>query len=137
MCAPRQTATPHGPTPPAGHAACSPTRPRVRPPSALCPLPPRRLIDAEVLPVLKQSSLAGAAEYRSQARLLAQHPHAVDILIDVLSDRGFRCAWRASREHSAVPGCLRSWQRASKLAPRAGLARASLSSSPARAPHRA
>jgi len=45
-----------------------------------------------VLPVLKQSSLAGSAEYRTQSPLLGRHPHAVDILIDVLSDRGFRCA---------------------------------------------
>ena len=52
---------------------------------------PCRLIDSEVLPVLKQSSLAGFAEYRTQSPLLAGNPHAVDILIDVLSDRGFRC----------------------------------------------
>ncbi len=41
--------------------------------------------------MLKQSSLAGAAEYRTQSPLLEKQPHAVDILIDVLSDRGFRC----------------------------------------------
>ncbi|PSC68866.1 adenylate kinase [Micractinium conductrix] len=51
-----------------------------------------KLIDAEVLPVLKQSSLAGAAEYRTQSTLLSGSPHAVDILIDVLSDRGFSVA---------------------------------------------
>lgn len=51
-----------------------------------------KLIDAEVLPVLKQSSLAGAAEYRTQTTLLTQQPHAVDIMIDVLSDRGFSVA---------------------------------------------
>jgi hypothetical protein len=51
-----------------------------------------RLIDAEVIPVLKQSSLAGSAEYRTQTPLLRTHPHAVDILIDVLSDRGFSVA---------------------------------------------
>ncbi|KAI3433651.1 hypothetical protein D9Q98_003460 [Chlorella vulgaris] len=48
-----------------------------------------RMIDAEVIPVLKQSSLAGAAEFRTQTQLLADHPNAVDIMIDVLSDRGF------------------------------------------------
>jgi hypothetical protein len=42
--------------------------------------------------VLKQSSLAGAAEFRTQTQLLADHPNAVDIMIDVLSDRGFRWA---------------------------------------------
>ena len=46
--------------------------------------------------MLKQSSLAGSAEYRTQLPLLAGNPHAVDILIDVLSDRGFRYSWRAS-----------------------------------------
>ncbi len=42
--------------------------------------------------MLKQSSLAGSAEYRTQSPLLRAQPHAVDILIDVLSDRGFRWA---------------------------------------------
>ncbi|KAL4430829.1 hypothetical protein ABPG75_006085 [Micractinium tetrahymenae] len=51
-----------------------------------------KLIDSEVIPVLKQSSLAGAAEYRTQSPLLEKQPHAVDILIDVLSDRGFSVA---------------------------------------------
>ncbi|KAL4420036.1 hypothetical protein ABPG77_001286 [Micractinium sp. CCAP 211/92] len=51
-----------------------------------------KLIDTEVIPVLKQSSLAGAAEYRTQSPLLEKQPHAVDILIDVLSDRGFSVA---------------------------------------------
>lgn len=65
---------------------CPHPRPRPRP----LPGPPHRLIDSEVLPVLKQSSLAGSAEFRTQMPLLRSHPHAVDILIDVLSDRGFR-----------------------------------------------
>lgn len=40
--------------------------------------------------MLRQSSLAGAAEYRTQAPLMRANPSAVDVFIDVLSDRGFR-----------------------------------------------
>jgi hypothetical protein len=48
-----------------------------------------RLIDTEVLPLLKQSSLAGHAEFRTRAPLLLGNALAVDMLIDVLTDRGF------------------------------------------------
>ena len=49
--------------------------------------PPFRLIDSEVMPVLKQCSLAGHAEFQSQSPLLLSSPAAVDVLVDVLSDR--------------------------------------------------
>ena len=50
------------------------------------------LIDTEVIPVLKQCSLAGHAEYRSRHPLLLSSPLAVDMLIDILTDRGFSVA---------------------------------------------
>ena len=81
------------PCPPPSPAALlrsAPLRSTSPPPRRGSPASPRRLIDAEVIPVLKQSSLAGAAEFRTQTPLLSRHPHAVDIMIDVLSDRGFR-----------------------------------------------
>jgi hypothetical protein len=51
-----------------------------------------RLIDADVLPLLKQCSLAGHAEFKTTSPLLLGSPAAVDMLIDVLSDRGFSVA---------------------------------------------
>ena len=50
------------------------------------------LIDTEVMPVLKQCSMAGHAEYRSRHPLLLQSHLAVDMLIDILTDRGFNVA---------------------------------------------
>lgn len=50
------------------------------------------LIDAEVLPLLKQCSLAGHAEFKTRHPLLLGNNLAVDMLIDVLSDRGFSVA---------------------------------------------
>lgn len=89
---------------------CHPSE-QVSPHPALIPpgLLPLRLIDTEVIPVLKQSSLAGAAEYRTQSPLLERQPQAVDILIDVLSDRGFRCdagGWGGGGAGLVGPGGL-------------------------------
>ena len=50
------------------------------------------LIDADVLPLLKQCSLAGHAEFKTRHPLLLGNNMAVDMLIDVLSDRGFSVA---------------------------------------------
>ena len=50
------------------------------------------LIDTEIMPVLRQCSMAGHAEYRSRHPLLLSSHLAVDILIDILTDRGFNVA---------------------------------------------
>ncbi len=47
------------------------------------------LIDSEVLPLLKKCSLAGHAEYKTRHPLLIGNTLAIEMLIDVLSDRGF------------------------------------------------
>jgi adenylate kinase family enzyme len=60
-----------------------------------------KLIGNEVLPLLKQCSLAGHTEFKSRHPLLLQSPQAVDILVDVLSDRGFSVAH--SIEERVVP----------------------------------
>lgn len=60
-----------------------------------------KLIDTDVLPLLKQCSLAGHAEFRSTAPLLMETSLAVDMLIDVLTDRGFSVAHTA--EERMVP----------------------------------
>lgn len=51
--------------------------------------------------MLKQCSLAGHAEFRSRHPLLLGNPLAVDMLIDVLTDRGFSAAHTA--EERVVP----------------------------------
>jgi hypothetical protein len=58
-----------------------------------------KLIDTEVLPLLKKCSLAGHAEFKSKNELLLGNALTVDMLIDVLSDRGFSVA-------HAVEQCL-------------------------------
>lgn len=50
------------------------------------------LIDTEIMPVLRQCSMAGHAEYRSRHPMLLSSHLAVDILIDILTDRGFNVA---------------------------------------------
>jgi adenylate kinase family enzyme len=47
------------------------------------------LIDSEVLPLLKKCSLAGHADYKTRHPLLLGNTLAIEMLIDVLSDRGF------------------------------------------------
>lgn len=59
------------------------------------------LIDDEVLPLLRKCSLAGHAEFRTRHALLLDNSLAVDMLIDVLSDRGFSVAH--SVEERVVP----------------------------------
>lgn len=50
------------------------------------------LIDTEIMPVLRQCSMAGHAEYRSRHPMLLSSHLAVDMLIDILTDRGFNVA---------------------------------------------
>lgn len=51
-----------------------------------------RLIGTEVIPLLKQCSLAGHAEFKTRHHLVLSNPLTVDMLVDVLSDRGFSVA---------------------------------------------
>ncbi|KAI8474928.1 MAG: hypothetical protein J3K34DRAFT_374708 [Monoraphidium minutum] len=56
---------------------------------------------AEVLPRLRQGGLAGRAEWAARDALFTEHPVAVDMLLDVLSDRGFQASY--VREEVDVP----------------------------------
>ena len=52
-------------------------------------LPPQvvdRIIN-DVLPVIRQSGLAGHAEYVTRSRLFTENPVAIDMMVDVLTDR--------------------------------------------------
>ncbi|KAF8063870.1 vacuolar iron transporter 4 [Scenedesmus sp. PABB004] len=55
----------------------------------------------DVLPVVRQSGLAGHAEYVTRSPFFTDHPVAIDMLVDVLTDRGFHVCY--IREDTAVP----------------------------------
>lgn len=42
----------------------------------------------DVLPVVRRSGLAGHAEYVTRSPFFGEHPVAVDMMVDVLTDRG-------------------------------------------------
>ncbi len=44
-------------------------------------------IACDVLPVIRQGGLAGQAEYVTKSPLFSAHPVAIDMLVDVLTDR--------------------------------------------------
>ena len=52
-----------------------------------------RFIELDLVPLLKRCSLAGHASLRTRNPLFDQDTSAVDMLIDVLSDRGFSVAY--------------------------------------------
>lgn len=52
------------------------------------------VIEEEVLPGVLKSSLAGFFEYTSTAPFWDDQPLACEVLIDVLSDRGFKVSHR-------------------------------------------
>lgn len=51
------------------------------------------VIDNEALPILKRCSLAGHAELKTHNPLFSQYPIAADMLMDILTDRGFATAY--------------------------------------------
>lgn len=59
------------------------------------------LVDEHVVPVLQQGALSGTAEWVSVEELFSKHPGCVDMLLDVLSDRGFQAHY--IREVMSVP----------------------------------
>ena len=51
------------------------------------------VINTEALPLLKRCSLAGHAELKTHNSLFSEHPLAADMLMDILTDRGFATAY--------------------------------------------
>jgi hypothetical protein len=56
---------------------------------------------SEVLPLLRQGGLSGRAEWATRDALFTDHPVAVDMLLDVLTDRGFQAS--CAKEAVDVP----------------------------------
>lgn len=59
------------------------------------------ILQSQVLPLLQQGALAGSSEWVSQEQLFSQHPVCVDMLLDILSDRGFKATY--CKETVVVP----------------------------------
>ena len=60
-----------------------------------------KVIDEEAVPLLKRCSLAGHAQLKTTNPLFGDHPQASDMLIDILTDRGFSVAH--SMEEHIIP----------------------------------
>ncbi len=59
------------------------------------------VLTAEIMPVLRESGMAGRVEYVCDMRLFNDHPSAAQMLIDILTDRGYSASH--STEVSHVP----------------------------------
>ncbi|KDD72358.1 hypothetical protein H632_c3460p0, partial [Helicosporidium sp. ATCC 50920] len=57
-----------------------------------------RLVSQEIVPLLSRFSLAGHVIFRSRDPLLAQHPAATTMVVDILSDRGFAASYSLERQ---------------------------------------
>ena len=56
------------------------------------------VIDEEAVPLLRRCSLSGNADLLTHNALFTRHPLAVDMLIDILTDRGFFVAHVAEEQ---------------------------------------
>ena len=68
----------------------------------LLPMQVLQVIDNEAVPLLRRCSLSGNADLLTHNALFSQHPLAVDMLIDILTDRGFFVAHVAEEQVSEL-----------------------------------
>lgn len=62
------------------------------------PMQVLQVIDDEAVPLLRRCSLSGNADLLTHNALFSQQPLAVDMLIDILTDRGFFVAHVAEEQ---------------------------------------
>lgn len=60
------------------------------------------IITAEIMPVLRESGMAGRVEYVCDMRIFTDHPRAAQMLIDILTDRGFSASHSTEVAHVPV-----------------------------------
>ncbi|KAG1678194.1 hypothetical protein FOA52_016131 [Chlamydomonas sp. UWO 241] len=60
------------------------------------------VLTAEVMPVLRESGMAGQLEFSTDLRLFNEHPRCSQILVDVLTDRGFKTSHTIEVSHVPV-----------------------------------
>ena len=70
-----------------------------------------KVIDEEAVPLLKRCSLAGHAQFKTSNPIFAEDDRAADMLIDILTDRGFSVAH--TMDERVIP--VRAMQCACKL----------------------
>jgi hypothetical protein len=75
------------------------------------------LIEEQVAPVLRRAALAGHAVYRSASPLFEREPRAAEMLVDILSDRGYavdheRREWEVPLRVDASTGAVATVTRA-------------------------
>ncbi|GIL75776.1 hypothetical protein Vretifemale_5490 [Volvox reticuliferus] len=57
------------------------------------------LITSEIMPLIHECGLAGRAEYATEHRMFLEHPRAAQMLIDVLTDRGYNVSHSTEVTH--------------------------------------
>ncbi|GLI65551.1 hypothetical protein VaNZ11_009113 [Volvox africanus] len=57
------------------------------------------LITSEIMPLIHECGLAGRAQYATEHRMFLEHPRAAQMLIDVLTDRGYNVSHSTEVTH--------------------------------------
>lgn len=57
------------------------------------------ILTAEIMPTLRESAMSGQVQYVSDLRLFNDHPKTAQMLIDILTDRGFRASHSVEVAH--------------------------------------
>ncbi|PNH12319.1 hypothetical protein TSOC_000813 [Tetrabaena socialis] len=70
------------------------------------------LITSEIMPLIHECGLAGRAEYASEHRMFVEHPRAAQMLIDVLTDRGYNVSHSTDVTHVPTQIDLQTGERA-------------------------
>ncbi|MEW5309977.1 MAG: hypothetical protein WDW38_001815 [Sanguina aurantia] len=60
------------------------------------------IITTEIMPLIKESGLAGRSEYVSESKVFEEHPRMAQILIDILTDRGYSTSHGTMVQHVPV-----------------------------------
>ncbi len=60
------------------------------------------VLTAEIMPVLRESGMAGRVEYVCDMRLFNDHPRAAQMLIDILTDRGYSASHSTEVAHVPI-----------------------------------
>lgn len=71
------------------------------------------LVTSEIMPLVHESGLAGKAEYVSDHRMFVENPRAAQMLIDVLTDRGYSVSHTTEISHVPVQVDMQTGESAS------------------------
>ncbi|GMH36998.1 hypothetical protein BSKO_04871 [Bryopsis sp. KO-2023] len=60
------------------------------------------LVEDAVLPILRRCGMAGEAVYHTYDELFTEQPLAIDVFVDVLTDRGFHVSYQQTEERTPM-----------------------------------